>query len=62
MLTFIGKAKKEIFYRFDIDIDTKTKKILLKQAKKEIVKDEEALLNYIIVKVLQEHMITEGDV
>ena len=48
--------KRIVSHVFDLDCDNKTKLLLLNRAKKDIVKDEPALLQYIIVKLLTDYV------
>ena len=51
-----GKERKETFYRFDIKVEPKLETILIKYAKKRIINDREALINYAINGILREEM------
>jgi hypothetical protein len=55
----IGKEKKEIYYRFDVDFEKKEYDILREYGAKEIVKDDNALINYAVNKILV-NMIGKG--
>ena len=53
MITF-GKEKEVMYHQFEIDIEDETHALLLDYAKKHILDDEDALINYAIVRILKE--------
>jgi len=48
----IGKEKKEIYYKFDVDFEKNEYETLKEYGLKEIVKDDNALINYATNKIL----------
>jgi hypothetical protein len=48
----LGKETKVTYHKFDVDFENKEYKMLKNYALQEIVKDDEALVNYAVNKIL----------
>jgi hypothetical protein len=53
----LKNERKELFYKYDVDMTTEELDQLAKVGLKEIKKDKEALVNYAVVKILEEYIM-----
>ena len=56
----LDNEKKECFYKYDLDLQSEEYKMLKEYGLKHIVNDDDALINYAVVRILKESIEDAG--